>query len=57
MELTLEDPKPNKRNEMALRDATDRDVPALLEVLLAAFLDTSRSSSPRQRPILRHLKP
>ena len=39
MELTLEDPKPNKRNEMALRDATDRDVPALLEVLLAAFLE------------------
>ncbi len=46
MELTLEDPKPNKRNEMALRDATDRDVPALLEVLLAAFLEYQQVLEP-----------
>ena len=39
MELTLEDPKPNKQNEMALRDATDRDVPSLLDVMLSAFLE------------------
>ena len=46
MELTLEDQKPNKLNEMALRDATDRDVPALLDVLLAAFLEYQQVLEP-----------
>ncbi len=42
----MEDPKPNKRNEMALRDATDRDVQALLEVMLAAFLEYQQVLDP-----------
>jgi len=46
MELTLEDPKPNKQNEMALRDATDRDVQAMLEVMRAAFVEYRKVLDP-----------
>ena len=46
MELTLQHPKPNKQNEMALRDATDRDVPALLDVMLAAFREYQQVLDP-----------
>ena len=42
----MEDPKSNTHKEMALREATDQDVQAILDVMLAAFAEYRQALDP-----------